>query len=246
MRKTVLFSIVGGVVLSCAAARASNAQDTGSYGGKQSFGFSTSWSGDSSHILIGDSEKRRVWTLGAEYSRIIVRSPHVRLDYEGSILPLYQETDPTVTGTMFTFNGQTFLTPQAPERVIYVTSQPVGIAITGKNTTAPIYAQFAKEDTYAAAFSPLGARVNALPRWRVQPTLSLDLGFVVSRQDIPIDDSSQFNFLFSFGPGVELFADHQTSWRLEYLYRHMSNGGLGNENPGVDQGVVRVTLSVHR
>jgi hypothetical protein len=33
---------------------------------------------------------------------------------------------------------------------------------------------------------------------------------------------------------------------VEYIYRHVSNAGQGNQNPGVDQGVVRVTVSLHR
>jgi hypothetical protein len=30
---------------------------------------------------------------------------------------------------------------------------------------------------------------------------------------------------------------------VEYLYRHVSNGSLGDVNPGIDQGVFRVTIS---
>jgi hypothetical protein len=52
--------------------------------------------------------------------------------------------------------------------------------------------------------------------------------------------------LFSFGPGLEIFTYNQTSWRVEYIYRHMSNAGQGDQNPGVDQGVVRATISLHR
>jgi hypothetical protein len=105
---------------------------------------------------------------------------------------------------------------------------------------------YGREDTYAAAFNPLGARITAFPRWRLRPSFSLDLGFVVSRQDIPVDQSDRFNYLFSFGPGLEIFTYSNTSWRVEYVYRHMSNAGQGDQNPGVDQGVVRVTISLHR
>jgi hypothetical protein len=212
----------------------------------QSFGFSSTYSGTSSHILIGESEQRRVWTLGAEYTLLLRRGPRFRFDYEASLLPLFEETDPTVTGTVFTFGGQAIVTPQTPVRVVAVTHQPVGYILTGNGSNAPVYALFGRQDTYAAAFSPLGARISALPRWRVQPSLALDLGFVVSARDIPVDDAAQFNYMFSFGPGVEFFSDSHTSWRVEYIYRHVSNAGQGNQNPGVDQGVVRVTVSLHR
>lgn len=225
---------------------ACSGQEPGGFGGVQSFGFSSSYSPTSTHILIGDAEHRRVFTLGAEYTRLLRLHPRFRLDYEGSVLPLYEETDPTVVGAVFTLNGVQIVSPEAPVRVIYVTDAPIGTAITGNNTTAPIYAIYGREDTYAAAVNPLGARITAFPRWRLRPSFSLDLGFVVSRQDIPVDQSARFNYSFSFGPGLEIFTYSNTSWRVEYIYRHMSNAGQGDQNPGVDQGVVRLTISLHR
>ena len=52
--------------------------------------------------------------------------------------------------------------------------------------------------------------------------------------------------MFALGPGIELYTDAHTSWRVEYVYRHASNAGQGNLNPGLDQAVVRLTLSHHR
>ncbi len=88
----------------------------------------------------------------------------------------------------------------------------------------------------ASASAPSRAGVSS-------PAFSLDLGFVVSARDLPIEDSSWFNFLFSFGPGLQFFTSPNVSLRVEYLYRHASNAGLGDQNPGVDQGVTRLTLS---
>jgi hypothetical protein len=221
-------------------------QEPGGFGGRRSFGLSTTYSPDSSHILIGESEQRRIWTVGAEYSRLLRQSPYFRVDYEGSILPVYEETDPTVIGTLFTSSGQPIITPQPPVRVVSVTHDPVGSILAGNGATVPVYALFGKQNTYAAAVSPLGVRVSAMPRWRLQPSASIDLGFVISAHDIPVDNSAQFNYLLSFGPGVQFFGDNHTSWRVEYLYRHMSNAGQGNQNPGVDQGVLRITVSMHR
>ena len=246
MRKAALVTIAVGLACLSLQGIAVQAQEAGGFGGVQSFGFSSSFSNDSSHILIGEAEDRRVWTLGAEYTRLLRMGPRFRLDYEGSIDPLYEETDPTDIGTSFVFQGQTFTTPQAPVRVVNVAHGPVGSISTGVGASSPIYVLFGKEDTYAASIAPIGARVTAFPRRRIRPIFGLDLGFVVSARDIPVDQSAQFNYMFSFGPGVELFADSKTSWRFEYIYRHVSNAGAGAQNPGVDQGVVRVTLSVHR
>ena len=160
-------------------------------------------------------------------------------------MPLFEETDPTVNGTVLTLAGQTVITPQTPVRVIYVPRGPIAGLIAG-NTISPIYALTGREDTYAGAVSPLGARVSAFPHWPVQPSFAIDLGFVLSARDIPIDQSDQFNFMFAFGPGLQFFRDRRTSWRVEYIYRHTSNAGLGAQNPGVDQGDIRVTLSLHR
>ena len=192
------------------------------------------------------SEQRRVWTLGANYSHVLNQGPLFRFDYEAVVTPVWEERDPTVTGTEFFISGQAVVTQQTPVRVVDVTSKPVGTILTGNGTYAPVYAFFGTENTYAAAVTPLGARVSAMPRWRVQPTFALDLGFVVGSRAIPIDDGTSFNFSFALGPGIEFYSNARMSWRVEYVYRHFSNAGLGNENPGVDQGVVRVTVSRHR
>jgi Lipid A 3-O-deacylase (PagL) len=246
LRKTAFVSKVASLVCLAALATVGRAQERGGLGGVQSYGFSTTWSPDSSHILIGASEQRRVWTLGAEYTYLLYRGRYFRYDYEGQVLPLYEETDPLLTGTTFTLSGQSIVTPQTPVRVVYVAKGAVSSLVIGSNPGIPIYPVYFRQDTYGASISPLGVRVSAFPRWRVQPSFSLDLGFVVSARDIPIDQGDQFNYLFSFGPGLQVYRSEKASWRLEYLYRHMSNAGQGAQNPGVDQGVVRVTLSLHR
>ena len=245
MGKAAFVSIVAGALCLLAFATPVRSQETGGFGGICSFGFSSSYSPTSSHIFIGDAKQRRIWTLSAEYTRLLRPGRNFRLDYEGSIAPLFEETDPTVTGTFFTYAGQSIITAQTPVRVIDVTNQPVGNILAPNGTFVPLYVQFGRQDTYAASIAPLGARITALPRHRIQPSFSLDLGFVVSARDIPVDQADQFNFLFSLGPGLQFFTDAHTSWRFEYIYRHVSNGGEGLQNPGIDQGVVRVTVSLH-
>ena len=246
MQKTVLVSIARGLACLAALSVTGRGQQPGGFGGAQSYGVSSSYSPDSSHILIGDCEQRRVWTLGAEYTRLLYHGPLFRLDYEASVMPLYEETDPVVTGTTFTLAGQQISNPQPAQRVVVVPRGPVGTVTGVPGGPIPVYAVLGRVDTYSGALSPLGARISALPGWRVQPSMALDLGFVASHRDIPIDQSDQFNYMFSFGPGVQFFPNRNTSWRVEYIYRHTSNAGQGFQNPGVDQGVIRVTLSHHR
>jgi hypothetical protein len=246
LRKAALVSIFAGLVVLSACANPSSGQEPGGLDGVKSFGFSTTYSPNSTHILIGESEDRHIWTVGFEYTHLLRQNPYYRLDYEGSIMPVWEEIDPTVTGTVFTSGGSAIVTPQTPVRVVDVAHGPVGTILTASGAIVPLYAQFSRENTYAAALSPLGARITALPRWRVQPSFSIDMGFILSARDLPVDDSARFNYLFSCGPGIEFFGDAKTSWRVEYLYRHFSNAGQGDQNPGVDQGVIRVTVSVHR
>ncbi len=246
MRKAALVSIFAGLVSLPYLGGAVMGQESTSVSGIQSFGFSSSYSPDSSHILIGESEHRRIWTLGAEYTHRLHQQSLFRLDYEGSLIPIYEETDPTVVGTKFTLAGQDFFTRLAPVRVVSVAHGPVGSAATGLTASVPIYALSGRQNTYAAAFSPLGVRMSALPRWRLQPSFAVDLGAVFSARDIPVDHAAQFNYIIAMGPGLQFFGDNHLSWRLEYLYRHVSNAGRGAQNPGVDQGVVRVTVSRHR
>ncbi len=194
-------------------------------------------------MLIGDATGRTIWTLGAEYTRLLHLAPRYRIDYEGSVMPLFEETDPTLTGTVFTYRGQNYYSTQNPVRLVATTHAPVGSALTTGGTFATLYATYGRQDTYAAAFTPMGARISAMPRWRVQPSFAIDLGFVLAARDIPVDGADQFNFMFSFGPGVQFYTSPQASLRVEYFFRHVSNGSLGDVNPGIDQGVFRLTIS---
>jgi opacity protein-like surface antigen len=244
LRRSALVSILGALV--CLTSPVWSQESGSSFGGVQSFGFTASYSPDSSHILIGDAGQRRIWTAGAGYAHLLHRQRRFRLDYEASLMPFFLESDPTVTGTYFTSDGVTFSMPQSPERVVRVVHGPVGSVVTGSGASVPLYANFGRESSYAVAVAPLGARISALPHSRIQPTFAIDLGFVVSSVDLPVFDSSRFNFTFAMGPGIQYFVTARDSVRLEYVYRHTSNAGLGDQNPGLDQGVIRLTLSRHR
>jgi hypothetical protein len=208
--------------------------------GRQSFGISSSFAPDSSHILIGDAEQRRVWTAGLEYSRRLWGNGLLRLDYEGSVAPFFQERDPTLVAEYAIINGNRVTVPASGLRVVYANNDPVGGG--GFGNTIPLYPIYGSTKTYAFAISPIGARISGFSSHRLQPTFSTDLGMVFSSRDLPVDDSASVNFLFSFGPGVEILRGNGAI-RLEYLYRHMSNANSGDNNPGVDSGVFRLTLS---
>jgi len=228
-------------VLACAIGRV-GAQELPA---RQSFGVTGTFAPDSSHIFIGHAEQRRTWTAGFEYGRTLWASGSARLDYEGSFSPFFQERDPTIIGAYEIVDGSVVPVPTETGSVVAPGNGPIGFAF-GGGSQNPIYGIYSSEKSYAVAVSPIGARVNGFNSHRLQPTFSLDLGVVFSSRDLPVINSSRFNYLFSFGPGLEYFYRRNDAVRLEYLYRHMSNAGSGDANPGVDQGVFRLTLSHRR
>jgi hypothetical protein len=236
--------LAGRVVLTFVAIGVSRVACAQEWGGRQqSLTVSATFAPDSSHIFIGDAEQRRVWTAELGYSHSILTKRSIVLNYEGSVAPFFQERDPTLTGTTFSFNGYTNNVDYAPERVIYVSHAPVGYASVGSGSSVPIYPVYGTMKTYAVAFNPLGVRLNSFSHERIQPTFATDFGVVISGRDLPIDNSSNFNFMFSFGPGAEFFLNREASIRLEYIFRHISNANIGAINPGIDAGVFRLSLS---
>lgn len=220
--------------------------------GRQGFGITSTFAPNSSHIFIGKAEKRRVWTAGLKYNRRLWGNDSLRLDYEGSVSPFFQERDPTIIDEYAIINGNIIYirdgyfastVSATGQRVVYANNDPVGAG--GFGNTYPIYPIYGSTKTYAFAISPIGARVNGFSSRHLQPTFSTDLGMVFSSRDLPIDNSAGINYLFSFGPGVEILRG-DSAIRLEYLYRHMSNASSGYNNPGVDSGVFRLTLSQSR
>jgi len=246
LRHAALVTLFAGLLLVSTSAHPLLSQESAAYGGVSSFGVSATYSPNSSHILIGDSRKRQTWTAGVEYTHLLRQNRQFRLDYEGSVSPFFLERDPTVIATVFNSSGVNIVTQQTPVRVVSITSAPIGVIEAANGQIVPLYADFGTQETYGASLSPLGARISAPPRSAIQPGFAIDLGFVASARDLPVDHASRFNYTFAMGPGLQFFTNHRTSLRVEYIYRHISNAGQGNQNPGIDQGVIRVTVSRHR
>ena len=68
-----------------------------------------------------------------------------------------------------------------------------------------------------------GVRATWFQHSRIQPSFSLNLGSLLAAREIPVNNAYKFNFLFSFGPGVQVFVTSRSSVRLRYIYRHISN-----------------------
>ena len=163
------------------------------------------------------------------------------LSYMAEVKPLMLESDPVLKEAMVTLSSprgtvrydQKFI-PAIP--VIAVTPDVVTNSVTqgGATYTDTFELSYSRRWTYAFGLSPIGIRANLLPHSRIQPDLTLLGGFVVSPRDIPVFDSSAFNFTFSLGTGIEFFQRPHHATRLEYRIQHMSNDYTGATNPGVD------------
>ncbi|MGA2251472.1 acyloxyacyl hydrolase [Terracidiphilus sp.] len=215
---------------------------------RSSYGVTTTYSSNSSHILIGISEGREITTAGFEYTHRLLENGSVKLEYAGEVSPLYRESDPAITGYTETYDGITTFYPTGSARVVLTHGgSPPEDCITYYPTCVPVNpVPGPNEITYGFATAPLGSRVILRPRKRVQPTFLTNVGMVFTQRTIPVDEASSINFQFSFGPGVQVFVTKNYSFRIEYLYRHISNADIGLLNPGIDQGVFRITLSRHR
>jgi opacity protein-like surface antigen len=227
------------------------AQDVGGYYSNRKVvsGF-VEYSNDSSHMLLGYADGRKISALGASFERRSFLGSDVAGSWVAEIRPLMTVSDPTMNGFTLHFPQQ----PQFSGNVIFasqvpvntpVSSAPFNVILIDQNQLYTGTATYigGRRTTYVSAFSPLGYRLSAFPNRRIQPFVTGLGGFAVSPRDIPVFNSSAFNFTFEFGGGVEVFQTHTRSCRLEYRYHHLANGGSGADNPGIDSGVFKVAYS---
>jgi len=82
--------------------------------------------------------------------------------------------------------------------------------------------------------SPIGLQLNLRRGCVLQPYINGTAGILYFTHDVPVSDSSNFNFTFAFGAGVEIWHRENQSFTLGYKYQHISNGYTAHHNPGVD------------
>ncbi len=210
-----------------------------------SFGFFAGYSNDSSHILIGLAEQRKLLNLGFTYGRRIRLNDKVDWQYSLEVLPVAIEGDPLtkVVVTQSTPQPMSYTYYAAPVVFCgtYTDAYTVQLDDGFTYTGTEIASCGGRRWTMGEAITPIGFNWNFLPRERVQPLVSLHGGTMFSKSAIPISGAGWFNFTFSGGAGVEMFATRGRSIRLEFHVHHISNRDTANENPGIDNGLFQVT-----
>jgi hypothetical protein len=233
------------LVCSSLSARAQNRAEDSARAFRQSWSAFAEYSNTSSHIFLGVSQNRRLAALGFGYSLRLLHTRHFDWYYTPEVIPLAMIQDPVATQTL-TFTGVGAFTQSAPT---YLSCRPSTQTIPAHPVGPPAVTLTTTCDTrwtYAGGLSPLGQRFKFRPRKAVQPFVIGNAGFLVSPRDVPVNDSSRFNFTFEFGAGIELRRSQRHSWALEYRLHHLSNDYTGTNNPGVDNQVIRLTYSLSR
>jgi opacity protein-like surface antigen len=213
------------------------------YSRANSFGIFAAYSNDSSHMIMGVAENRKLLSFGASYSRRIWQGRVVNWQYDGEILPVALESDPVIQeATTYTSPVQEKLTATGePVSTCHAASGSFSQSVGGIVYAGTYSDSCSRRWTIGEGISPVGFQWNFMPKRRVQPILMGHGGYMYSTQAIPVDGSGSFNFTFDFGAGVEWFRANRHSWRAEYRYHHISNHDTANVNPGIDNGVFQLS-----
>lgn len=212
------------------------------------------YSPSSSHIILGYSQQREFISLGAGFTQRFFANRFLNLAYRAEVRPLMVESDPVLTGDYFNINlppigpypgvqesGYYRLPHEMPVLSTAAKSSDFSFTYNGQTYFEDYTLTYGRRWSYVAGLSPAGLQAKFLPRSRIQPVLTVMTGFAVSTRDIPVFDSSAFNFTFSVGAGVDFLDAPRRSMRLEYRIQHLSNADLHTStDPGVDSQVIHV------
>jgi Lipid A 3-O-deacylase (PagL) len=217
---------------------------------RNTFGIYVEYSNDSSHMVMGVAENRKLVALGGSYALRLWRSHVGDLRYIMEARPVLIESDPverdaetltivpgpTLTGVLKTEPvracrpGTSQQTQQGSAQTIYITD-----TITCD-----------RRWVFAQGFSPVGFQYGFRPGRRFQPLLTSTAGYVFSTTPIPVPNAGSFNFTFDVGAGFEWFRTKSQSIQFEYRYHHISNHSTADANPGIDNGVFKLTYAFGR
>jgi opacity protein-like surface antigen len=215
---------------------------------KNTFSAFSAYSNDSSHILLGYTENRKLLDFGVAYSRRLLLGRVVNWQYNAELIPVALESDPVIDQTQtFTapsiFAGLTQTVPIVPVSAC----QPGKGTVNEGNVIAYSFVNTcSRRWTFGEAMSPIGMQWNFTPRRKTQPFIIAHGGYMFSTQPIPTANAGSFNFTFDLGAGIEMYRSKNRSIRAEFRYHHISNHDTAGENPGIDSGVYQVTYSFGR
>ncbi|MDZ7693471.1 MAG: acyloxyacyl hydrolase [Balneolaceae bacterium] len=92
--------------------------------------------------------------------------------------------------------------------------------------------------------APVGFQLNWGKHRTVQPFLKSSTGFIYLSDPFPDRRGTRFNFILELGTGLEIKLFDHSFLTLGYKYHHMSNGRLGDVNPGLDSNIFYAGFTV--
>lgn len=101
------------------------------------------------------------------------------------------------------------------------------------------------EVVYGAGLAPLGFRLSYDQLGWFRPYAAATGGFLWFTERIPAS-GVKFNFTYDFGVGAQLFVAPEQAIVLGYKYHHISNAGIGDDNPGFDSNIFYAGFSIFR
>jgi opacity protein-like surface antigen len=219
---------------------------------RNTFSILAAYSNDSSHMLLGNAENRKLLDFGAGYSRRLFLNRIVNWQYNGEILPVALESDllgqqvdsqtqPTVTTFLPDPIGQVLTCAVLTTPYSYTVLDPNGGSTTYSGTETQSCS--GRRWNIGEAISPVGFQWNFFPRLKTQPVFIGHGGYMYTTKPIPLLYAGSFNFTFDLGVGVELYQNQTRSIRAEYRYHHISNHNTAQDNPGIDNGIFQLTYS---
>ncbi|HEX2055921.1 MAG TPA: acyloxyacyl hydrolase [Nitrospiraceae bacterium] len=109
----------------------------------------------------------------------------------------------------------------------------------------PLYAKFIRPFEAEAAGGSLVLKYNFLSFGRWMPFWDAGAGMAWTdlAPRIP-EESTQFQFILETGPGVHYFVTNRVTLTTGIRFHHISNGGLGERNTGLNAGLAYVGLSI--
>ncbi len=226
--------------------------ESGAFSRRNTFTVFAEYSNDSSHMLMGVSENRKIAAFGGSYARRLWRSDFGDLRYLAEIRPVLMESDP-VFETTYTF---TLINPPGPPSSStsfsqsYLPCRPSSsqqtIQSSTQSYTVAEVTVCGRRWTFAQGFSPVGLQYSFRSGHSIRPFVSSTAGYIFSTRPIPTSQSGSFNFTFDFGAGVEFFRRNARSIQVEYRFHHISNHYTADINPGIDNGVFKLSYAFGR
>lgn len=219
------------------------------FGDVNTFSIFGEYSNDSSHILLGSAEDRKLLNFGVAYSRRLFGTRWLDFRYMAEVRPVVLVGDPLTNET---------IVRTSPPPTVTVTGSGVSVqachssvndfnyVYQGVTYSGTVTDTCSRQWTFGQGASPAGIRLNFLPRRRLQPVFTASGGYIFTTKPVPVSDAGSANFTFELGVGLELFRSSKRSVRAEYRYNHISNNYTAYDNPGIDNGVLQVSYSFGR